>query len=70
MNVGYSERYVQSFPGSIRYRLESGKSGFDNLFLAGDWTVTSINGGCAEAAFESGMRAACAITGTPPPTPD
>lgn len=66
-NVAYSELYVQSFPGSISFRLKPGESGFDNLYLAGDWTVTSINGGCAEAAFESGMHAASAITGKPPP---
>ncbi len=69
-NVAYSELYVLSLPGSIKYRLAPGKSGFDNLYLAGDWTLTSINGGCAEAAFESGMAAACAITGEPPTVPE
>ena len=61
-NVAWSELYVQSPPGTLRYRLDPGGSGFDNLFLAGDWTRTSLNGGCAEAAFESGMLAARAIT--------
>jgi uncharacterized protein with NAD-binding domain and iron-sulfur cluster len=61
VNLAWSELYVQSLPGSIQYRLEPGGSGFDNLFLAGDWTRTSINGGCAEAAFESGMKTARAI---------
>ena len=63
VNVGYSEQYVQSCPGSIQYRLDPGKSGVDNLFLAGDWTVASVNGGCAEAAFESGDACHVAITG-------
>lgn len=70
-NVEYSELYVQSFPGTIKYRLAPGNSGFSNLYLAGDWTLTSINGGCAEAAFQSGMHAACAIGGLQlPPEPD
>jgi uncharacterized protein with NAD-binding domain and iron-sulfur cluster len=60
-NVAWSELYVQSLPGSTQYRLAPGGSGFDNLFLAGDWTRTSINGGCAEAAFESGWLAARAL---------
>jgi uncharacterized protein with NAD-binding domain and iron-sulfur cluster len=60
-NVADSELYVQSPPGTIQYRLDPGRSGFDNLFLAGDWTRTSLNGGCAEAAFESGLLAARAL---------
>jgi len=60
-NVAWSELYVQTLPGSTQYRLAPGGSGFDNLFLAGDWTRTSINGGCAEAAFESGLLAAKAL---------
>lgn len=67
-NVQPSEQYVLSLPGSIRYRLTPEDSGFSNLYLAGDWTVTSINGGCAEAAFESGMRAAFAMRGRTLPT--
>jgi uncharacterized protein with NAD-binding domain and iron-sulfur cluster len=58
---------VQSLPGTLRYRLKPGWRGIPNLYLAGDWTWSSVNGGCAEAAFESGMRAASAITGQPPP---
>jgi len=69
-NVGYSDLYVQTPPGSVTYRLAPGWHGPKNLFLAGDWTRTSINGGCAEAAFESGLHAACALAGIgTPPTP-
>ncbi|HSW13336.1 MAG TPA: FAD-dependent oxidoreductase [Solimonas sp.] len=57
-NVAYSEQYVLSLPKSIVHRLAPDDSGFPNLFLAGDWTATSVNGGCAEAAFESGWLAA------------
>jgi uncharacterized protein with NAD-binding domain and iron-sulfur cluster len=60
-NVAWSELYVQSLPGTTQYRLAPGWSGFLNLVLAGDWTRTSINGGCAEAAFESGRLAARAL---------
>jgi uncharacterized protein with NAD-binding domain and iron-sulfur cluster len=66
-NLAYSELYVQTLPSTVGFRLDPGWRGMANLLLAGDWTLTSINGGCAEAAFESGLRAACAITGQPPP---
>lgn len=61
VNLDPSEMYVQSFPGSTKYRLAPGASGVDNLFLAGDWTKGTVNGGCAEGAFESGKLAAQAI---------
>jgi len=60
-NVDPSESYVQTFPGSVKYRLAPDDSGLDNLYLAGDWTKSRINGGSAEAAFESGRLAAAAI---------
>ncbi len=67
-----TEHYVLSLAGSIKYRLredalvkpETGP-GIDNLYLAGDWTLNGINGGCVEAATMSGMRASRAICGTP-----
>lgn len=62
-NIDPSERYVLSVPGSTTYRLRSDQSGFDNLFLAGDWTYNGINAGCVEAAVMSGMRAAAALAG-------
>jgi uncharacterized protein with NAD-binding domain and iron-sulfur cluster len=60
-NIDPSERYVLSVPGSTPYRLRSDQSGFDNLFLAGDWTYNGINAGCVEAAVMSGMRAAAGL---------
>jgi uncharacterized protein with NAD-binding domain and iron-sulfur cluster len=62
-NIDPSERYVLSPPGSSRFRLSAGGSGYDNLVLAGDWTATSWNVGCIEAAAESGVNAAAAIAG-------
>jgi uncharacterized protein with NAD-binding domain and iron-sulfur cluster len=66
-NVEPSERYVLSVPGSLRHRLRSDESGFDNLYLAGDWTFTGMNLGCVEGAVMSGLRAARAISGAPIP---
>lgn len=58
-----SELYVQSLPGSTRYRLTADGSGVDNLFLAGDWVRTGINAGCVEAAAMAGLQAVRAISG-------
>jgi uncharacterized protein with NAD-binding domain and iron-sulfur cluster len=60
-NADPSERYVLSVKGSTHCRLRSDQSGFDNLYLAGDWTYTALNVGCVEAAVMSGMRAAHGI---------
>ncbi|MGB0562670.1 MAG: NAD(P)-binding protein [Spirulinaceae cyanobacterium] len=61
VNISPSERYVLSVPGSNTARLKAGESGFDNLFLAGDWIDNSLNSGCAEATVMSGMQAARAL---------
>ena len=62
-NVDPSDRYVQSLPGTDRFRLRSDESGYDNLFLAGDWTDSGLNAGCIEAAVLSGLQAANAVHG-------
>jgi uncharacterized protein with NAD-binding domain and iron-sulfur cluster len=63
VNIDPSDRYVQSVPGSDKYRLRSNESGYDNLVLAGDWTDSGYNAGCIEAAVMSGLQAANAILG-------
>jgi uncharacterized protein with NAD-binding domain and iron-sulfur cluster len=63
VNIDPSDRYVQSVPGSDKYRLRPDESGYDNLFLAGDWTDSGINAGCIEAAVMSGLQAANALLG-------
>jgi uncharacterized protein with NAD-binding domain and iron-sulfur cluster len=63
-NVSPAERYVLSLPGDWRHRLRKGQSGFDNLFVAGDWVYTGL-GGCVEAAVMSGMMASRALSGSP-----
>ena len=60
-----SERYVLSVPNSVQYRLPPDDSGFENLFLAGDWTRCGINAGCVEAATISGLVSARGLTGHP-----
>jgi uncharacterized protein with NAD-binding domain and iron-sulfur cluster len=63
VNIDPSDRYVQSVPGSDRYRLRPDEGGYDNLVLAGDWTDCGINAGCIEAAVMSGLQAANALLG-------
>ena len=60
-----SDRYVQSRPGSVRARLPSAGTGYRNLVMAGDWTLTALSAGCVEAAVMSGMHAARALCGHP-----
>lgn len=60
-NLDPSDRYVQSLPGSGRYRLAPGRTGFVNLAVAGDWTACGLDAGCVEAATRSGILAARAI---------
>ncbi|MEM8536681.1 MAG: hypothetical protein AAGF56_02345, partial [Pseudomonadota bacterium] len=58
-----SERYVLSVPNSVQYRLPPDGTGFENLYIAGDWTRCGINAGCVEAATISGLAAARGLTG-------
>ena len=60
-NVDPSDLYVQSLPGTDRYRMKPGTTGFDNLVVAGDWTDNGLNAGCVEAATRSGQQAAQAV---------
>lgn len=62
-NIDPTETYVLSVPGSTGARLRADRSGFDNLWLAGDWTYTGMNAGCVEAAVMSGLRAASGLSG-------
>ncbi len=62
-NTRGSERYVQTVPGATKARLRPGESGFDNLWLAGDWVRTGMNAGCVEAGAMGGLGAAAALTG-------
>lgn len=63
VNIDPSDRYVQSIPGTDRYRLRPDESGYDDLILAGDWTDCGLNAGCIEAAVVSGFEAANVVLG-------
>jgi uncharacterized protein with NAD-binding domain and iron-sulfur cluster len=63
VNIDPSDRYVQSVPGSDKYRLRPDESGYENLVLAGDWTDCGMNAGCIEAAVMSGLQAANVLLG-------
>jgi uncharacterized protein with NAD-binding domain and iron-sulfur cluster len=65
VNIDPSELYVLSLPGSATSRLSSHDSDFDNLYLAGDWTLTDLNIGCIEATVISARMASRAICGKP-----
>ena len=64
-SVDPSDRYVQSPPGSVVHRLRADESGYENLFLAGDWINCGLNAGCIEAAVMGGLEAANAVRGRP-----
>lgn len=64
-NAHGSERYVQTLPGTTKYRLSPLDRSYDNLTVAGDWTANGLNAGCVEAAVMSGMLAAHALSGLP-----
>jgi uncharacterized protein with NAD-binding domain and iron-sulfur cluster len=65
VNIDPTELYVLSVKGSTQYRLAPWDSKFENLVLAGDWTLVNLNVGCVEAAVESGRMACFAICGQP-----
>lgn len=69
INIEPTERYVLALPGSARLRLRADESGFDNLYLAGDWLYTGLNVGCVEAAVMGGYQASQAISGWPEKIP-
>lgn len=64
-NFQQTERYVITPAGSVQHRLGADESGYENLFLAGDWVKTALDAGCVEAAVMAGMQASRAICGVP-----
>lgn len=64
-NVNPTERFVQSLPGTSKFRISPLDIAYDNLTVAGDWTDCGLNVGCVEAAVMSGLLAAHALSGTP-----
>jgi uncharacterized protein with NAD-binding domain and iron-sulfur cluster len=66
-NASPWERYVQAAPNTVGLRRRADRSGFANLWLAGDWTLNGLNAGCVEAAVMSGVQCARAILGDAAP---
>jgi uncharacterized protein with NAD-binding domain and iron-sulfur cluster len=64
-NVDPSERYTLSLPGTTQHRIRPDETGFEHLYIAGDWTNCGLNFGCLEAAVISGRLASSAIRGFP-----
>jgi uncharacterized protein with NAD-binding domain and iron-sulfur cluster len=60
-NINPSDLYVMCVPGSTTKRLRADESGYDNLFLTGDWTRNGLNAGAAEAATMAGVQCARAL---------
>lgn len=57
-NIEPTNHYTLAWPGTDRYRLRADQSGFENLFLCGDWTNFGLNIGHVEGAVTSGLLAA------------
>jgi uncharacterized protein with NAD-binding domain and iron-sulfur cluster len=68
-NVDPSERFGLSTAGSKFCRLRPDRSGFENLYLAGDWTLNGLNAGAVEATMISALAAARGISGCPKEIP-
>ena len=64
-NVNPTDRYVLSLPGTQKYRISPLDNTYDNLTIAGDWTMCGLDAGCVEAAVISGRLAAHAISSSP-----
>ncbi len=60
-NIDPSELYVLSVTNSTKNRLKTNESGYDNMFITGDWIFTGLNCGCVEAAVIAGKQTARAI---------
>ncbi len=60
-NIEPTNHYTLAWPGSDRFRLRANESGFENLFLCGDWTNFGLNIGHVEGAVTSGLIAAQAL---------
>jgi uncharacterized protein with NAD-binding domain and iron-sulfur cluster len=63
-NIDPSNRYTLAWPGTDKYRFKADETGFDNLFIAGDWTNFGLNVGHLEGTCISGIRAALAVLKT------
>jgi uncharacterized protein with NAD-binding domain and iron-sulfur cluster len=64
--LNLSDRYVLATPGSNFVRLGANQSGYENLYLTGDWIRNALSVGCLESATMGGIQTARALlAGTP-----
>jgi uncharacterized protein with NAD-binding domain and iron-sulfur cluster len=54
---------VMSFTNSSQHRIKTDKTGYENLYITGDWIDCGFNAGCIEATVMSGKQAARAVSG-------
>ena len=64
-NFEATERYVITPAQAVQHRLKTNESGYQNLFLTGDWIKNGFDLGCVESAVMSGMQTSRAICGSP-----
>ncbi len=64
-NIDPDQRYTLSVAGSDKLRLRTDQSGYDNLYLTGDWIDNPGNLGGFESTIMSGRLAARAVSGFP-----
>jgi uncharacterized protein with NAD-binding domain and iron-sulfur cluster len=62
-NCGPSERCTISLPGTNRFRMRAGETGYANLFVTGDWIDNDLYIAFMEASFQSGIHTARAVAG-------
>lgn len=62
-NIDPSERYVLSVVDSSRARMKTADTGYDNLFVTGDWIQNHFNAGFVECAVTAGILTARAVSG-------
>ncbi|MDB4931328.1 MAG: hypothetical protein JWM10_3812 [Myxococcaceae bacterium] len=64
-NVSPTERYTLCPPAQRQWRIDTHETGFDNLYVAGDWVRhAGVNAGFFEGAAISGREAVAAYVGS------
>lgn len=51
-----------ALPGKTEFRMKTDATGYENLFVTGDWIDNNVHLACVEGAFQSGIRTARAVS--------
>jgi uncharacterized protein with NAD-binding domain and iron-sulfur cluster len=62
-NCDPADRCTVALPGSTKYRMKAGDTGYRNLFVTGDWIDNGLYVACMEGAVQGGLLAARALSG-------